>query len=131
MKTLIVDDKAVNRVAIQEILIDFGECDFAENGKEAVNAFQRAWSGGDPYDLVCLDIRMPVLDGFQTLKVLREIERAMSLTDAERCRVFMLTSTTSVVGKNLSRSLGCDAYFLKPVKRALFINRLQTFGLIA
>ncbi len=130
MKTLIVDDKKEDRVAVQEILVEFGECDLAENGKEAINAFQQAWSGDDPYDLVCLDIQMPVLDGFETLRVLREMERAMNVTDSERCRVFVITSNTGVAGKDLARSLGCDAYFLKPLKRVLFINRLQAFDLI-
>ena len=130
MKTLIVDNEEADRVAVQEILLDYGECDFAENGREAVNAFQRAWSGGDPYDLVCLDIQMPVLDGFETLRILREMERAMSVTDAERCRIFIITAHTAVKGRDRARTLGCDAYFIKPIRRVLFINRLQTFGLL-
>lgn len=129
MKSLVVDDEDEDRVAVQEILCDFGECDLAENGKEAIYAFQQAWSGGDPYNLVCLDIQMPVLDGFETLKVLREMELAMNVTETERCRIFVIASSTSVAGKDLARSLGCDAYFRKPIKRLLFINRLQTFGL--
>ena len=130
MKTLIVDNEEADRVAVQEILLDYGECDFAENGREAVDEFQRAWSGGNPYDLVCLDLQMPVLDGFETLRVLREMERAMSVTDAERCRIFMITTHTAIRGKDRARTLGCDAYFLKPFKRRLFINRLQNFGLL-
>ncbi len=131
MKTLIVDDEEEDRVAVQEILLTYGECDHAENGKEAVDAFQRAWTGGDPFDLLCLDLQMPVLDGFETLRILREMERAMNVTDSERCRIFMITSSTSVAGKDLARTLGCDAYFMKPVKRVLLMNRLQTFGLLA
>ena len=130
VKALIVDDEEEYRAALLEILLEVGECDIAENGKEAVNAFHRAWSEGDPYDLVCLDIQMPVLGGFETLKILREMERAMNVTDSEQCRVFMVTSNTGFAGKDLARSLGCDAYFLKPLKRVLFLNRLQTFGLI-
>ena len=130
MKTLIVDNEEADRVAVQQILLEFSECDFADNGREAVNAFQRAWSGGDPYDLVCLDIQMPVLDGFETLRILREMEGAMNLTDAERCRIFMITAHTAVRGKDRARTLGCDAYFLKPIRRVLFANRLHTFGFI-
>ncbi len=130
MKTLIVDNEEADRVALQEILLDCGDCDFAENGREAVNAFQRAWSGGDPYDLVCLDIQMPILDGFETLRILRQMEKAMSITDAERCRIFMITADAGVTIKDQARALGCDAYFLKPIKRVLFKNRLQTFALI-
>ena len=58
------------------------------------------------------------------------MEMGMNVTDSERCRVFVITYKSGVAGKDLARLLGCDAYFLKPLKRALFINRLQTFGLI-
>ena len=129
MKSLIADDNEKDRVAVQDVLLDFGECDLVDNGKQAVNAFQRAWTAGDPYDLVCLDIYMPVLDGLETLKVLREMEGAMNVSDAERCRIFMITSQTSVSGKDRARTLGCNAYFMKPIRRVLLINRLQTFGL--
>ena len=130
MKTLIVDNEEADRVAVQKILLDYGECDFAENGKEAVNAFQRAWNGGGPYELICLDIQMPVLDGFETLRILREMEGVMSVTDAERCRIFMITADTAVTDRDRARTLGCDAYFLKPIRRGLFMNRLQTFDLL-
>lgn len=130
MKTLIVDNEEEDRITLQKILLDYGECNFAENGRVAVNAFQRAWSRGDPYDLVCLDIQMPVLDGFETLRILRDMEGAMSVTDAERCRIVMITAHTAVRGKNRARALGCDAYFLKPIRPAHFRNRLQTFGFL-
>ena len=130
MRTLIVDNEEADRVALQKILLNYGECDFEENGREAVNAFQRAWSGGDPYDLVCLDIQMPVLDGLQTLRILREMEGTMSVTDAERCRIFMITAYTAVTDRDRAGTLGCDGYFQKPIMRGLFMNRLRTFGLL-
>ena len=130
MKTLIVYNEEADRVALKKILLDYGECNFAENGRVAVNAFQRAWSRGDPYDLVCLDIQMPVLDGFETLRILREMEVAMSVTNDERCRIFMITAHTAGSAKDRARTLGCDAYFLKPIRPAHFLNRLQTFGFL-
>ena len=130
MKTLIVDDAEADRVVVQTILLKYSECDFAGNGKEAIDAFQCAWTAGDPYDLVCLDIQMPILDGFEALKLLREMEGAMNVSDDERCRIFMITGHTTVTGRDRARTLGCDAYFLKPIRPGLFMNRVQTFGLL-
>ena len=73
---------------------------------------------------------MPILDGLETLRILREMEEAMSVTDAERCRIFMITAHTVVTDRDRARTLGCDGYFQKPIMRGLFRNRLRTFGIL-
>ena len=44
------------------------------DGMEAVDAFMMALEDGEPYDLVCLDIMMPVMDGYQALMGIRNLE---------------------------------------------------------
>ena len=63
MKTLIVEDDFTSRLLLQEILKRFGEIHIAVNGKEAVAAVRSAMDAGVPYDLICLDMMMPEMDG--------------------------------------------------------------------
>ena len=63
MKTLIVEDDFTSRLLLQELLRRFGPCHVAVNGVEAVDAVTAALTANAPYDLICLDIMMPVMGG--------------------------------------------------------------------
>lgn len=68
MRVLIVDDIFTNRLLLAEILRNLGiEFDEVENGKEAIEAIE-----SDEYDLVLMDIEMPVMNGLETTKYIRE-----------------------------------------------------------
>ena len=67
MRILLAEDNFVTRKLMVAILSQYGECDVAVDGMEAVDAFLMALEDGKPYDLICLDIMMPVMDGFQAL----------------------------------------------------------------
>src|SRR6185369_6329920 len=75
MKCLIVDDDSFGREMLTCILSDYAEIiDTAEDGAEAVERFSRSLQDRRPYDLVCLDIQMPVLNGQEALKQMRRLE---------------------------------------------------------
>jgi CheY-like chemotaxis protein len=68
MKVLIVDDIVINRYILKEYIKKLGhQCFEAENGKVAIEALQN-----DNFDLVLLDLEMPVMNGFETAKYIRE-----------------------------------------------------------
>ncbi len=73
MKTLIVDDDFVSRLVLQNVLMAYGEAHIAVNGKEAVEVFTVALRLGSPYDVICLDIMMPEMDGQDVLRSIRRI----------------------------------------------------------
>ena len=75
MRILIAEDDFASRKAILKFLSAYGECDVTVDGMEAIDAFMMAIEEDDPYDLVCLDVMMPVMDGYQALKNIRDIER--------------------------------------------------------
>ena len=79
MKTLIVEDEFTSRRLLQKILAAYGECDIAIHGKEALEAFRLARDEREPYDLICLDIMMPEMDGQETLKMIRKTEEEMGI----------------------------------------------------
>ena len=63
MKTLIVEDDFTSRLYLQELLKGYGPTHIAVNGKEAIEATHLALEAGEPYNLICLDIMMPEMDG--------------------------------------------------------------------
>ena len=68
MKTLIVEDDFLARALLSTLLSEYGECHLVVDGEEAVSAIGKAYEKGEPYDLVCLDIMMPVMDGQKALE---------------------------------------------------------------
>ena len=80
MKYLIVEDDFAARRLLQRYLSNYGDCDIAVDGNEAVEAFRQAVDEKEPYDLICLDIMMPNMDGHEALKVIRQIESEHGIT---------------------------------------------------
>lgn len=131
MRVLIVEDDFVSRKLLQKMLGHYGECDIAVNGMEAIQAFKLALDDNRPYDLVCMDIMMPHIDGQQALKELRRIEIERGITPAQEVKVIMTTALDDP--KNVVESLyrgGATAYVLKPIDRKKLIDEVRKLGLM-
>jgi signal transduction histidine kinase len=116
-KILIVDDAEDNRIIIKAFLkdqpVELTEC---ENGLDAYNLFIK-----NKYDLVLLDLQMPVLDGYQTIKMMRDWE---SKNQRDRTKVFALSadSMPDLIEKALAA--GCDHHISKPIRKKALIEFL-------
>jgi two-component system chemotaxis response regulator CheY len=130
LKVLVVEDDFVSRVVLQGLLSKYGECHIAVNGREAVEAFRRALTAGEGYDLICLDVKMPEMDGPTALGLIREIEAGQSI-DAAPAKVFMTTSVRDMKTVVGSFKLICDAYLLKPLDGKKLEDHLTAAGLIS
>ena len=75
MRILIAEDDMASRKFLSKFLSKFGEVEAAENGMEVVDLFAKRMKEGVFFDLVCLDIMMPKVDGYKALTVIRDIER--------------------------------------------------------
>lgn len=128
MKILIVDDDEFSRVMLSEILKDLGTCDTASNGYEAIDAFMRARTEGAPYDLICLDIIMPEIDGLQVLKQIRSIETVDSIAFPDSVRIIMVSSMSDLEHIMMSFDSRCEAYMIKPFERQQLLDHLILLG---
>ncbi len=130
MKALIAEDDFTSRLLLQTILSPYGECHVAVNGREAIEAFTKARNEGAPYDLLCLDIMMPEMDGQAALKEIRAIEEADGILSTFGVKIVMTTALGEP--KNVIDAFMelCDAYIIKPVEKAKLLATLQTLGLI-
>jgi two-component system chemotaxis response regulator CheY len=118
MKTLIVEDDFTSRLLLQEILKNFGHIDLAVNGVEAVDAMSNALEAGDPYDLICLDIMMPEMDGRSALRELRMLEEIRDIPPSRRTKIIMTTALASMTDVMAAYNDMCDGYLVKPIEKA-------------
>lgn len=121
MKILIAEDDFASRNAIKNFLKQFGECDITVDGMEAIDAFLMAQESGEPYDLVCLDVMMPVMDGYQALKGIRDIEKEKGVSAKNATKVIMTTALNEERNVRKAFELGCTVYCAKPID----IDRLK------
>ena len=129
MKILIVDDDKLSRAILSEMLKDLGSCDLAVNGYEAIDAFMRSRSAGSPYDLICLDIIMPEIDGLQVLRQIRSIEAQNMISYPDSVRVIMVSSMSDLEHIMMSFDSRCEAYMIKPFERQQLLENLSLLGL--
>jgi len=130
LKILIVEDDFVCRKLLQMYLSKFGDCFVAVNGAEAVEAVGSAYDENCPYDLICLDIRMPEMDGQEALETIRRIERERGIAGLDCIKVIMTTGLDD--SRNIMGAFrtGCEAYIVKPVEQDKLIKEMEKLGLI-
>jgi two-component system, chemotaxis family, chemotaxis protein CheY len=130
MRSLVVEDEFVARSVLQRFLARFGECDVAVDGTEAVAAVDSALSEGAAYDVVCLDIGLPKMDGQGVLERIRALELERGIQLGQGCRVIMTTATAAkdhVLGAFRG---GADAYLTKPISLGALTQELKTLRVL-
>ena len=131
MKALIVEDNPVNSLFVQKILSVTGECDVASNGHEAIQYFSDAIEENKPYDVVCLDIVMPGLDGQKVLKEIRRLETDKGIKSSDEAKVIMLTSVDDpdIIKETIEQ--GASDYLVKPILKDDLLEKIRAFGFIS
>ncbi len=119
-RILVVDDGAENRLLMVKLLKQVGlEVIEATNGQEAV----QIWQQYQP-DLIWMDIRMPVLDGYEATKQIRAME------SGQKCIIIALTAQASQSDRTLALAAGCNDYITKPFReQTLFLKMAEYLGL--
>ncbi|MDD3837052.1 MAG: ATP-binding protein [Phenylobacterium sp.] len=108
LRVLLAEDHPTNRQVAQLILEPLGvSLHQVENGAQAVEAF-----GPGAYDLVLMDMQMPVMDG---LSAVREIRRREAEAGAARTPIVMLTANAAPEHRQAAEAAGADAHVAKPI----------------
>lgn len=130
MKILLAEDDYATRKFMVSFLSKYGECDVTVDGMEAVDAFLMALEEEDPYDLVCLDVMMPVMDGYQALVGIRNLEKQKNIPKEKEVKVIMTTALNEEQNVKLAFELGCTIYSGKPIDQNRFEQALKKLDLI-
>lgn len=128
MKSLVAEDDLTSRTLLRHFLSQFGECDVVEDGRQAVDAVHNARVERKSYDLVCMDLRMPVMNGHEAI---REIRKQEAAAGALRTARIIVTTAHSDMESITQALLGkCNSYLVKPIDTRKLHSELLELGLI-
>jgi len=129
MKILVVDDEMVSRTKMKLIMENFGECETADNGKDAFARFDKAHQEGKPFGLIMLDIDMPEMDGVQVLSEMIEAQIKLEVSNTHKAKILMVTSFTDKDRVLICIQSGCDDYIAKPFDINTIGKKLSKLGI--
>lgn len=131
MKCLIAEDHLLSRRILKELLSPKFDCDIAVNGQEAIDSFVLAHESKRPYDVLFMDVMMPVVDGLEALQCIRTLERKMEIPHVLAVKVVMTTALDDphTVIKSFN-DCEADAYIVKPLSRHKLMNELRKLKLL-
>ncbi len=130
LRCLVVDDDEVGRELLILNLQGLAQCDSAADGREALDKYS-ATLDTNPYDLIFLDIIMPVMDGHETAKAIRRMEMERGIIPDKGVNIIVLSSlnTPQDIIKSYV-SAHSAAHIVKPVKADKLIKTLHKLGLL-
>lgn len=111
-----------------KIMENIGECEEAKSGDDAIALFQKAIKEHRPFDLMTLDIGMPVKDGTETLFEIREYEQKNNGPKNLLLKILMVTAHSDKDTIITSVQAGCDGYIVKPFDRDTVIEKMINVG---
>lgn len=131
MRILIAEDDLASRKFLDKFLSQYGECDLVVDGLETIDAYMLSMKEKKPYDLICLDIMMPKIDGVKALKAIRDLETQKGILPEKRVRIIMTTALGEAELVHTAFEYGCEAYASKPIDTEKLLEVLQKLGLIS
>jgi two-component system chemotaxis response regulator CheY len=130
LRILLAEDDFACRLLLQTFLSRYGECHSAINGKEAVEAFRFSMKQKQPYDLICMDIMMPEMDGREAVRRIRAIEETSGILSTSGVKIIMTTTVEDVKEVIQCFQELCDAYLMKPIDLAELVEQMKRYKLI-
>ena len=119
LRILLADDHPTNRKVVQVLFSEFDvDLVCTENGQEACEAFAT-----QRFDLVLMDMQMPVMDGLEAVRAIREREHQRGFT---RTPIVMLTANALPEHRDASLAAGADLHMAKPIEAAKLFGVLQS-----
>ena len=119
LRILLAEDQADNRLLVHAFLRDRPwQIVTAENGEIAVEMYRN-----EDFDLVLMDVQMPVMDGYTATRAIREYERGRGTSPAP---IIALTASALTEDAQRSMDAGCTAHVAKPVRKATLIEAIET-----
>ena len=122
MHFLAAEDNEINAEILEELLdIENATCEIVENGRLAVERFQRA--GPEEFDAILMDVQMPVMNGHEAARAIRALDRE----DAARIPIIAMTANAFAEDEKAALDAGMNAHVPKPLDLELLKNIIQQY----
>jgi chemotaxis protein histidine kinase CheA len=131
LRILVVEDDFASRLVLQSFLSRYGECHVAVNGTEGVEAVRSGLQHGRSYDLICMDIMMPEMDGVDAVRQMRALEEECEIFSTSGAKIIMTTAITDIKSVIRCFKVLCDSYLMKPINLADLLSQMKSYRLIA
>ena len=121
MKFLCAEDNELNAEILTELLkIEGAECTICENGEEILKAFEQSAPGD--YDMILMDVQMPVMNGYEATKAIRRSSHELAQT------IPIIAMTANAFSEDIQRSLaaGMNAHVSKPVEMKVLEKTIRS-----
>ena len=121
MRFLCAEDNELNAEILTELLkIEGAECTICENGEEILKAFEQ--SAPDDYDMILMDVQMPVMNGYEATKAIRRSSHELAKT------IPIIAMTANAFSEDIQHSLaaGMNAHVSKPVEMKVLEKTIRS-----
>ncbi len=130
MRTLIVEDECTCARVLVRATEQFGDVTVVDSAEAGFVEFERAFQTDNPFDLLCLDVNLPGLDGIELLDEVRRVEEENGIVGADGVKVVMTTGEDNTETFVDAAEAGCTSYLIKPVDPKKLLSELRRLKLI-
>ena len=128
MRILIAEDDDTCSMILASMLKPYGAAVVVEDGEALIRTFTTELVKKQPFDLICLDIKMPGLDGQACLRCIRAIEQGVGLTGGSGVKILMTTGLNAPESILAAFRSQCEGYLVKPIDREKLNAQLTSLG---
>lgn len=130
MRSLIVEDDATSRMLLVELLSPFGTAQAFDVGPAALDVIRTSFAARELFDLICLDIMLPDMDGQEILRAIRAIEEDAGYPVGRGAKIVMISALRDKTNILSAFRGACDGYLPKPIDKGKLHEQLRSLGLI-
>ncbi len=131
MRIIIIDDVRLNAEYLARLFLPSAKCDLVNNGEKALIIIKNAIQNNNNYDLICLDLVMPEMDGFEVLKHVRLLENESASQPVKSAKIMITSAVKDHNSVTKAIQLGCDGYLTKPYTRKNLNIQLENMKILA
>lgn len=129
MRTLIIDKTSESVEFLKAHSDQLGHITVVHDATAALTEFCAAVDAGQPFDLICLDTRLPPIDGIDLLVGFRDYEESRGVVANQAAKIIITTDVCSIDNYYAANSAGCTAFICKPLDWAKFSAELKRLGI--